>query len=244
MPLAAALWSSRRRLALAGMAAGLVMVYASASTGPVMSMAFAIAAIGLWRWRHWTRFLRWSAVVGYILLDIVMNAPAYHLLTRIDFTGSSTSWHRAALIDTAIAHWSEWWLAGTSYTRHWLPYGVPWSGDQVDITNYYLRMGVDGGLPLMLLFIAVLAKAFQFVGQTVRRSEAAASLSPFVAWALGASLFAHAMSFMSVSYFDQSVVFLYLALATIGAVYAREDRNPAVHGIAGMHGDPAWARQR
>jgi hypothetical protein len=36
-------------------------------------------------------------------------------------------------------------------------------------------------------------------------------------WALGASLFAHAVSFMSVSYFDQSFVALYVTLAAIAA---------------------------
>ena len=42
-------------------------------------------------------------------------------------------------------------------------------------------------------------------------------------WALGASLFSHAATFLSVSYFDQPVVFLYLTLAGIcsGSAQAR-----------------------
>jgi hypothetical protein len=39
-------------------------------------------------------------------------------------------------------------------------------------------------------------------------------------WTLGAILFGHAATWMSVSYFDQTVVFLYLILAAIGAVSA------------------------
>lgn len=37
-------------------------------------------------------------------------------------------------------------------------------------------------------------------------------------WSLGVSLFIHAVSFLSVSYFDQMIVFWYLLLAMISAV--------------------------
>lgn len=221
LPLAAALWRSRRKTAVAGIVACGTMVFASGSSGPIMSTVFAVGALSAWRWRHSMRLVRWAIPLAYIGLDIVMNAPAYYILSYIDLTGSSTSWHRAALIDAAVAHWSEWWLAGTEYTRHWLPYGVPWSRDHIDITNYYLRMGVDGGLPLMLSFIWILVKGFSIVGQTLRQLEAtptpSASPSAFLIWALGASLFTHVATFISVSYFDQSVVFLYLTLAAIGS---------------------------
>jgi hypothetical protein len=172
-----------------------------------------------------------------------MNAPAYYILSYIDLTGSSTSWHRAALIDAAITHWSEWWLAGTEYTRHWLPYGVPWSRNHIDITNYYLRMGIDGGLPLMLAFIWVLVKGFSIVGRTLRELEAAptpsASCSAFLIWALGASLFAHVATFISVSYFDQSVVFLYLTLAAIGSHVVG---GPIDQGVHSGFGPPESAK--
>jgi len=31
---------------------------------------------------------------------------------KIDLTGSSTGWHRAELIDSALRHFNEWWLVG------------------------------------------------------------------------------------------------------------------------------------
>jgi len=161
---------------------------------------------------------------------MVMNAPAYYLLARIDLTGSSTSWHRAAVIEAAFNHLSEWWLLGTSYTRHWMPYGVVWSNDQIDITNYYIRMGVDGGLPLMLMFIAVLVKGFSIVGSRLHQTEPGQPNTPFVAWALGASLFAHAVTFLAVSYFDQSVMFLYLVVSAIGTLQRGEKKRLAPSG--------------
>ena len=149
-----------------------------------------------------------------------MQAPAYYLIGRFDLAGGSTGYHRAALIESSIRHLDEWWLAGTDFTRHWMPTGVSWSREHTDITNHYLQMGVTGGLPLMLLFIVILAKGFSYVGRTLRQSGYLPDNNQFMVWALGASLFAHATTFISVSYFDQSFVFIYLALAAIGSVWS------------------------
>jgi hypothetical protein len=67
------------------------------------------------------------------------------------------------------------------------------------------------------LFIAVLAKGFSFVGHRLRENEAGNQgiENSFIMWALGASLFSHAVTLISVSYFDQSLLFLYLTLAAI-----------------------------
>jgi hypothetical protein len=63
-----------------------------------------------------------------------------------------------------------------------------------------------------------MVKGFAFVGWSVRQMPEKSSQSLFMIWALGASLFAHATTFISVSYFDQSFVLLYLTLAAIGSV--------------------------
>lgn len=282
LPLMAAIWQRYRVVAKAGFAACLLMVWTSASSGPYLSTLLAIVALAMWPLRHHMRTLRWLAVLGYVALDLVMNAPAYFVLARLDVTGSSTSWHRAELIRTAIRHLPEWWLGGTDYTRHWMAYGVGWSGNHIDITNYYINMGVNGGLPLMLLFIGILAKGFSFVGRRTsseptagllprlldplptlpdaklmesKRSEEATSAQRaacFAAWALGASLFAHAATFLAVSYFDQSVVFLYVTLAAIcasvpGTVSAAEPSGSTelepTPTLSPLEGQPATPHQ-
>lgn len=220
LPLMFGLWRYHRTTAIAGIVACGSMVFASRSSGPIMSSIFALTALIMWHWRNHMRLIRWLAVLTYIGLDLIMNAPAYYLIARIDLTGSSASWHRAALIDAALAHISEWWFAGTDFTRHWMAYGALWSGNQIDFTNYYLRMGVDGGLALMGLFIGVLAISFSFVGQMLRQTREFSPESEFMIWALGASLFTHSVTFIAVSYFDQSYVFIYLTIATIGSVWS------------------------
>jgi len=220
LPLIVGIWQQHRKIAFAGIMACLSMIFASGSSGPVMSATAGIAALFMWRHRHQMRLFRWLAVICYICLDVVMKVPAYYIIWRLDVTGSSTGYHRAALIETALKHLNEWWLAGTDYTRHWMPTGVSWSPDHTDITNEYLNMGVLGGLPLMFLFIALVTKGFSYVGKTMEVSLAPLLESRFLLWALGSALFAHTVTFISVSYFDQSFMFIYLTLAAIGSAYS------------------------
>ncbi len=218
IPLMIGIWHRQRKEAIIGLLACMIMIVASSSSGPILSAMAGIGALGMWHYRHMMRVVRWIAVLGYVGLDLFMKAPAYYLIARIDLTGGSTGWHRAELLKSAFQHLTEWWIAGTDYTRHWMPTGVAWSEKHTDITNHYLRMGVMGGLPLMLLFIAVLAIGFSFVGQTQRHETELAPKSRFLVWTLGASLFVHTTTFMSVSYVDQSFLFVYLTLAAISSI--------------------------
>jgi len=222
LPIIIGLRQWQRKRATIGIVACCIIVFTSASSGPMTSVLMAVGALFMWRWRYQMRLFKWLVLFIYIGLDLVMKAPPYYLIARFDLAGGSTGWHRARLIESSIEHLSEWWLAGTDYTRHWMPTGVSWNPDHTDITNHYLLFGVIGGLPLMLLFIAVLARGFSFVGQTLRQDSSLSPQTGFMVWALGASLFAHTMSFISVSYFDQSFVFIYLTLAAISSVYSTQ----------------------
>jgi hypothetical protein len=232
LPLSIALWRDHRKLAFAGAAASLMVVLTSGSSGPILSLTASVAALSLWPLRHHMTTVRRTALLVYIALALLMKAPAYYLIARIDLTGGSTGWHRARLLESAFEHFSEWWLFGTDYTRHWMASGVTWSADHTDITNHYIRLGVLGGAPLMLLFIALLVRAFCHVGDVVRVPGAPALRAHFLAWALGAALFSHAVSGFGVSYFDQSFAFLYTAIAAVTALGS---------GVAASHGVPITA---
>jgi len=69
----------------------------------------------------------------------------------------------------------------------------------------------------MLLFIALIAIGFSYVGQTLQQTAEVSPQLRLLIWALGASLFVDTISFISVSYFDQSAMFIYLILAIIGS---------------------------
>lgn len=217
LPMALYLWRRYPRYALAGFFATIGIVFASTSSGPIMMVIFTLLGLAIWKLRKYLHAIRWLAVIAVITLDAVMKDPVYFLMARIDISGGSTGHHRARLIQSSIEHLDEWWLVGTDYTRHWMSTAIPGT-THADITNHLLAMGVLGGLPLMLLFIMVLVAAFDIVGSALLENESAPMEHSFLIWTLGAILFGLVCNFFTISLFDQSVVFLYLILASIGAV--------------------------
>lgn len=219
VPFMVALWTRTRVLAAVGLVASVGIVVSSHSSGPIMSLATACFGLSLWPLRRHLRLLRWSGLGVVALLSAVMNRPVYYLIADIDLTGSSTGWHRARLIESSLRHLDEWWLAGTDYTRHWMATGVSWSANHTDLTNHYIALGVYGGLPLLASFVAVMAVSFRYVGRHVAAGTAA-DPSSFLAWATGSALFAMAVTSVSISYFDQSILWLYMTMGFCGALAA------------------------
>jgi hypothetical protein len=219
IPLFMGIWRKNRIASITGLASGLCMAISSASSGPLMSMIVSIFAVIMWKYRHLARHARWSAVALYFAFQIYSGQPGYYLLSRIDLTGGSTGWHRARLIESAVLFIDEWWLFGTDVTRHWMPTGVSFSPYHTDITNYYLAFGVVAGLPALLAVVGIIVFCFRWVGETSRMLNEAEDQDAFVVWCLGAGLFAHAATSISVSYFDQSLVFIWMNVAIISSMY-------------------------
>lgn len=217
--------------ALIGISSGICMTFASASSGPVMSLIFGCAALATWRIRQHMRLVRIGAVATYLLLMLVMEQPPYYLISRIDISGGSTGWHRSFLIEQTFSHLPEWWLFGTDHTLHWMPMqGVAMSPTHTDITNYYIGFGVGGGLLAMILIILVFYKSMRLAGGiSARLGDADKHDDAFMVWCFAAAMFSHAMTSISVAYFDQSSAFVWLTVALIncmralpGAVGSRE----------------------
>lgn len=215
MVLLTPLYSREKKWSVIGAAACAITVFSSASSGPILTLLSGMMALALWRWRTSVGKIRTLIICIFITLHLVMEAPVWYLMARIDLAGGSTGWHRAELITAAIKHLGDWWLTGTDYTRDWIAYGVPWSAYQTDITNYYLGMGVMGGLPEMILFIAILIKGFQLLGRRMRALRIAEDPAKFILWSVGACLFAHCFTFLSIAYFDQSYVPFCLVLGVV-----------------------------
>ena len=151
---------------------------------------------------------------------MISNRPAYHaIVTRLDITGSSAAHYRARLIDVTIEHFPEWWMFGTDYTSHWIPAGIGSiiaGGRHIDITNYYIAFGVNAGLLAILLVLAIIIKLLAGVIKLVNSGEEENQIGDqFMIWCLGASLFSHAVSSLSIAYFDQSQTFFWLSAAAL-----------------------------
>lgn len=77
----------------------------------------------------------------------------------------------------------------------------------------------------MLLFIVILVKGFSIVGLSIRNEDYIKQGNLFFIWSIGASLFVHTVTFISVSYYDQSFLFIYLTLSAIGSLSGTLNNN-------------------
>lgn len=220
--MALATWKSSRGRALAGWLSGTGIVVAATSSGPILMVGFIVVGLLAWRFRDCMRAVRWTIVASLFVVNAVMQDPIYFLMARIDISGGSQGYYRSQLIRSSIEHLDEWWLAGTDFTRHWMSSGVYANSRHADITNHILAMGVLGGLPLMMVLIAILAYSFRDVGRAIAQRRAESIENRFLVWALGALLFGFFMNFWSISLFDQSIIFYYLCLASIQSIVRQE----------------------
>lgn len=216
-PLALSLWRSNRSWSIFGMVASLAIVSSSASSGPIMSVFFAVIALLFWNFKRHFSKLKWIALGAYIFLEIAMKKPVYYIISMIDLTGSSTGWHRSFLIDRTIEHLNEWWLFGTDRTVHWMPRQGRISDYHTDITNYYIGFGVSGGLLCMLAVISCILLAGKEVGR-IANDHSQPLQKQMLTWCLGSALFANAATSMSVAFFGQAQVFFWIPIALITTI--------------------------
>lgn len=216
VPLMAPLWFSNPTAAVAGVLCATVATVSSNSSGPLMAFVFSIVGIGAWIFRRHRRALRWSLALGLVVLDFIMKAPVWYLMARVGSAIGGGGFHRAKLIDVAIMHIGEWWLTGTSYTADWLPYAR--TATEADITNQFIRYGIDGGLLTVVLFGLVIASAFKAVGIGLKKVENRDLATQLLVWSLGAALVSHVAAFFCTSYFDQVLIGWHFVLAASSAM--------------------------
>ena len=97
----------------------IVLVVLSASSTPILSILLGIIGWLLFILRKRMRDILILILMGIVGLDIVMKAPVYHLIARIDLTGGSTGWHRFNLINQAVINWKDWFLVGIVNIDYW-----------------------------------------------------------------------------------------------------------------------------
>jgi hypothetical protein len=221
IPLFVGIIKQSRIVGIIGIIAGVGITVACASSGPLMTLLTGTFGLILWRWNHFVRLLRYSSAIIYIILMVLMTRPPYYLISKIDLSGGSTGWHRSYLIERTILYFEEWWLFGCDETRHWMPLqGFASDAYHTDITNYYIGFAVTGGLFAMLLVIWMMGCAFRWVGRIHDESLQIAPDQSFMIWCFGASLFSHAVTSVSVAYFDQSMLYFWLCVAVISSTYS------------------------
>jgi hypothetical protein len=233
LPLFIGLWGQGREgkfVPLLAIISSAIITISSGSSGPALTYLAGILGLSMWPLRKHLRPIRWGLLLTLIALHVVMKAPVWFLMARVDVFSGSTGYHRAFLLDRCIANFSDWWLVGTKST-------ASWAGENeglFDVTSQYISEAANGGLLTMVLFILIIVRCFGGIGRAVRAAaESRQRAASWCLWALGAALFAHTVSFMSVSYFDQNVVnwYLLVAMVTTGSGLFNLASAPADAGV-------------
>lgn len=222
LPLYIALWFKDRNArvsAMVGVLAATTITFTTESSTPVLAYVGGIFALFLWPLRKHMRVTRWGLSTVPIGLHLVMKAPVWALIARIDLIGASSSYHRYMLVDQCIRHFGDWWLVGVKET-------ASWGWDMWDLANQYVAVAATSGLLPLIFFAAILTFGFKYLGNARKAAEGEPRQELFI-WAFCAALFANCVAFFGISFFDQTMVSWYLLLAMIcvvtsGAARSRE----------------------
>ncbi len=219
-PLFIGLWwkeEGGKLYSLMGIIGSTIITVVAHSGGPLSAYTFGIISLLFWRYKYHMKTIRWFILFTAISLHLIMSAPIWHLFSRISGFVGGTGWHRAHLIDMAIEHFNEWWLVGTTYTAHWMPYSLVTSPGHSDITNQFILEGINGGLITMILYIVFIITLFRGVGNGLSAAEELDLPFDkiFFVWSMGAAMVTQVLTLTSITYFDQMNTFFYLLVAMV-----------------------------
>jgi hypothetical protein len=223
LPLFVGLWWQGRghRLAAAlGVVGSTAMSMTTGSSTPVVTYLAGVAALCLWPFRRRMRSFRWGLVSALVGLQLVMKVPIWFLPDKLSKVMGGSGEHRSALIDQFIRHFGQWWLIGTRSNAYW-------GFDMWDCINAYVNAGVEGGLIVFVLFIALFVIAYKRIGMA-RSLARNTPLHEHLIWALGACLFANTVGFFSELYYDQSVIgwYAFLVMLAVATIWVGDPHEP------------------
>jgi len=209
-PLFVGWWKKEQRdriFAGLGGVASAVIPFSVGSSTALFALLAGVSALCMWSLRNHVRMICWGVVGMIVSLDMVMKSPVWHLIARVHLADGSSSYHRYELVNQCILHFWDWALIGTKNFGSW-GWGMG------DLANQYVGTADTAGLIPLIAFISLLVFGFKYVGKARQHYETDRQ-QEFFLWAIGSSLFANAVAFLGISYWDQIIVPWYALLAII-----------------------------
>jgi hypothetical protein len=220
IPLFLGLWTDRkeRMIALAGIVGATVVVFTSNSSTSFLALAATVLAVFSWPLRRQMRSIRWGLALTLLALHLVMKAPVWALIARVDVTGSSSGYHRFMLVDNCIRHFSQWWLIGYKYYDQW-------GFDMFDLCNQFVVQAVCGGLLALVAYIVIFSRSFGAIGNARKMVEGDRGREWFL-WCVGCALFSIVVAHFGINYPAMMEIGLF-TLWTVVSVATFEAKEPA-----------------
>jgi hypothetical protein len=224
MPLFIRLWQTgaAKFAAAVGILSATVIAWTAASSTSVLTTAAVIAAILFWPLRNVMSPVRKITLMVLVTVHLVMKAPVWFLIARVDLIAGNSGYHRALLIDQFIRNFGDWWLFGTKNNGDW-------GFDMWDMSNQFVAEGIAGGLITFVCFVAIIVFSFKRIGRLRKFFEGYRS-EEWSMWLLGVALVGHCVAFFGVSYWDQTDDAWFAFLAIISAATRQLDEPlPELH---------------
>jgi hypothetical protein len=213
LPLFIGLWNVDKRyraLAVVGLVSAAAVVFTSASSTPVLVCVAIVIGFCCWPLRDYMKYFPIAAVGCLVGLHMVMKAPVWALIGRINVVGGSSGYHREMLVDQCIRRFGDWWLLGVKSTEDW-------GWDMWDQANQFVAVAENHGLLALIMFVAIIVIGFRSLARR-RRGCARKSREERFLWAVSIALTAFTVAFFGIALYDQTEVSWYAFLAIIGAV--------------------------
>jgi hypothetical protein len=224
MPLFVGLWwysPKDRRIAAMGALSATVLPFAASSSTALFGFIGGLIGLCFWPLRRNMRIVRWAIVTVLVSLHMVMKAPVWHLISRIDLSGGSSSYHRFELINQCILHFRDWfWVGSRDY--------ADWGWDMWDLSDQYVGTADTAGIIPLLSFVGIIVFGFKFLGKARRIAARVSRKQELFIWAFAASLFANVVAFFGIGYFDQTVVAWYAIIVMIAVVSRGVKQGPVL----------------
>jgi len=142
-----------------------------------------------------------------VALHLVMKAPVWALIARVDLTGSSSGYHRYELVDNCIRHFSQWWLIGYKAYNDW-------GFMMFDLCDQWVVAAVKAGLVGLVVYIAIFSRSFGAIG-SARKQVSGDRLHEWLLWCLGSNLFAVVVAQFGINYMAQLMLSVFTLVACI-----------------------------
>jgi hypothetical protein len=193
----------------------LIGALTSMSSGPWVMAIVAVFCLALEKRKLWVKPLIILFFFLCIFTEVVSNRPFYHVIASYANLLGGAGWHRAHLIDIAIERFDEWWLIG--YGGKDPGWGPNLGMVHTDLTNEFILAGVRYGILGIIALCGSLILAFHGLIFAHKGIEDQRLKSLY--WSLGTILFSVAVTWMSVSFFDQLGTLFYCVLGLTGSSF-------------------------
>jgi len=186
----------------------------SMSGGPWNTLILMIFFLALERRKHWVKPLLALLALSCIVVEIVSSRPFYHVIVSYANPLGGSGWHRARIIDVAIETFGEWWFLG--YGGEDSGWGERLGTVVPDVTNEFAIVGIQYGILGVIGLCAIFACALRMLARLYKQLDEPVLKS--WCWALGATLAAVIVTFMSVGFFGQTQTIFYCILGMTGSM--------------------------